>query len=193
MALQIREATMDDVTDLTTLVFNAFHPQNPIERNTFPKGLTPSVFEISKAGIIKALNEPHTKHMVISYVAPLPVGQNVASSQTDTGLASLDNQGCIIAYSKWRFFVEDVPQMSWNQPLVLREGDLGPVEEVNYDIAKEFLGRLRQHRLAGVNVSKYACKCFAFELFETKVTFECCLFNDYHVRFSVLHHVSSAS
>jgi hypothetical protein len=65
MPLQLQPAVASDARALTSIFFEAFHPDDPFECLIYPFGPTPKAMEHEHQGILKNFEDPNVEYMKV--------------------------------------------------------------------------------------------------------------------------------
>ena len=159
MPLIIQEASLDDISDIARIHFSAFHQDNPVDRLIFPKGLTPAILQCSIASHTQAFKDNSTRYWKIVLKTDNPSNENVDHQHgEDAAQSDLGSQERIIAFSRWYDWREERARIEWDKPADIKDGSLGPAEEVSYEIARTYMGSLRDHRREHLRGVPCLCK-----------------------------------
>ena len=166
MPLSIAEVEADDLPTITDLAFFAFYESNPVERLTYPRGLTISVFTASLASEKRGFLEPgsHYLKIVDSDLANQEGQPPPANYDTSEGLVKGvakpvgPDSGGLIAYARFQVYREDRKASDWDKPLIIREGDLGAIEDVNLAVAQSLRGQRKEVTRRNIRGRRCVCK-----------------------------------
>lgn len=168
MPLALQNANLSDIPTFAFLQSTAFQQANPLDRLMFPSGSTPSVLACAVVSHEKAFHNAATHYMkVIDTTEICPdscsAGQIVESyAKQEIGHGSdIENQlgnRNIIGFARWYVWREDRSAAEWDVPRNVRSEDLGPVGDVNHQVAAVFLSQLREQKRRFVQGRKCVCK-----------------------------------
>ena len=164
MPLTLHEATFADLPIIISIQFAAFQQSSPLERLVYPLGLTPSIFTSALVSRERLFHDSQTYHLKIVDSDLVSENWQIQPAERDEeqsgGIKSefTASKSNIIAFARYHVWHEQREAAMWDFPYSVREGELGPPEEVNLEAARLCFGQVRELSRRFVRGRKCVCK-----------------------------------
>lgn len=166
MSLVLQDAVLSDIPAFVILQSHAFQQTNALNRLMFPTGLTPSLLACDVASHEKAFKNAASHYMK---VIDTEICHNPGSashierdpSPSPGHSSDIDNQvenGNIVGFARWYVWHEEGSAAEWDVSPNVKIENLGPVADVNHQVATVFLSQLGEQKRTFVQGRKCVCK-----------------------------------
>jgi hypothetical protein len=113
MPLQLQTADVSDARTLTSVVFQAFLPNDPFESMIYPFGPTPKAMEHEYQGIMKNFEDPNVQYIKVVDTEIRELNRPIYKAIELIYQAPKDGSE-IIAFARWKIWKEERPKEVWD-------------------------------------------------------------------------------